>query len=155
VSREFQAKREALFHVHCAEAHRAQVLRDALGVDKQALQMWINDMKKSGALKPKSIRNAVKVLKSILNWNEIGTRDWNLRLPEPPDNEQRWFEPEEAEKLIDAAEGQYKVLFRLAYASGMRPGELFGLHVPDFDFAKGTIRVQRGTFRNIEDTPKT
>ena len=124
-------------------------------VDKQGVQLWVSDMKESGSLEPKSISNVVKVLKSILNWNEIGTRDWRLRLPEIPDEEQRWFTEQEVEKIIDSAEGQYKVLFPLAYASGMRPGELFGLHVSDFDFSKGTVKVQRGTFRNFEDTPKT
>jgi len=52
----------------------------------------------------------------------------------------------EVEKIVEAAEGQYKVLFRLAYASGMRAGELFGLHVTDFDFDSGTVRVQRAHF---------
>jgi integrase len=112
-------------------------------------------MKESGSLEAKSTSSVVKVLKSILNWNEIGTRDWRLRLPEIPDEEQRWFTEEEVETIIGAAEGQYKGLFRLAYASGMRPGELFGLHVSDFDFSIGTLKVQRGTFRNFEDTPKT
>jgi integrase len=64
-------------------------------------------------------------------------------------------------KLIEAADkfpkrrAQYSVLFRFAYASGLRPAELFGLHVPDFDFDAGTMRVERGTFRSNEDTPKT
>ena len=123
-------------------------------VDKQAVQLWIND-NLVDSLAPKSVSNVVKVLKSILNWSEVGTRDWKLRMPEIPDEEQRWFTEEEAEKLIEAAYGQYKVLFRLAYVSGMRPGELFGLHAPDFDFKSGTVRIQRGTYRNIEDTPKT
>ena len=62
---------------------------------------------------------------------------------------------EEVEKIIEAAEGRYKVLFHLAYTTGMRAGELFGLRVEDFNFDAGTVRVMRSTFRNIEDTPKT
>ena len=72
-----------------------------------------------------------------------------------PEEEQRWFAEEEVEKIIEAAEGQYKVLFHLAYTTGMRAGELFGLRVEDFNFDAGTVRVMRSTFRNIEDTPKT
>jgi integrase len=34
-------------------------------------------------------------------------------------------------------------------------GELFGLHITDFDFAKGTVRVQRSTFQNFENSPKS
>jgi integrase len=76
-------------------------------------------------------------------------------LSEISDEERRRFTEEEVEKIIEAAEGQYKVLFCLAYASGMRFGELAGLHVTDFDFKNGTVRVQRGTLRDIEDTPKS
>ncbi len=123
-------------------------------VDKQAVQLWINALEESG-LKPKTVSNVVKVLKSILNWSDVGTRDWKLRMPEISDEEQRWFKEEEVEKLIEEAQGQYKLLFRLAYASGMRFGELAGLHVTDFDFKNGTVRVERGTFRNISITPKS
>jgi integrase len=123
-------------------------------VDKQAVQLWIND-NLIDSLEPKSVSNVVRVLKSILNWSEVGTRDWRLRLPEIPDDEQLWFTPEEADALIVATTGQYKVLFRLLFASGMRPGESSGLRVSDFDFEKGTVSVQRVAFRNIEDTPKT
>jgi integrase len=123
-------------------------------VDKQAVQLWINELSASG-LAPKSVSNIVKMLKSILNWSEVGTRDWKLRLPEIPEEEQRWFTAVEVEKIVEAAEGQYKVLFRLAYASGMRAGELFGLHVTDFDFDSNTVRVQRSTFRDLENSPKS
>jgi integrase len=123
-------------------------------VNKQAVQLWINDLKESG-LAPKSVSNIVKALKSILNWAEVGTRDWKLRLPQIPEEEQRWFTSEEVMRIIEAAEGQYRALFRLAYASGCRPGELFGMHVEDFDFKKGTVRVRRSTYRNLETTPKT
>lgn len=74
-------------------------------------------------------------------------------MPEIPDDEQRWFTPEEVERISEEATGQYNVLFRLAYASGMRAGELFGLHADDFDFVSGTVKVQRSTFRNLECTP--
>jgi integrase len=123
-------------------------------VDKQAVQVWINDLTASG-LAPKTVSNIVKLLKSILSWSDVGTRDWRLRLPEIPEDEQRWFTEEEVEKIIEAANGQYRVLFRLAYATGMRAGELFGLYVDDFKFGAGTVRVTRSTFRNIEDSPKS
>jgi len=122
-------------------------------VDKQAVQMWVNDL--AASLAPKTVSNIVKLLKSILSWSDVGTRDWKLRLPEIPDEEQRWFTKDEVEKIIEAATGQYKILFGLAYASGMRAGELFGLHAEDFNFKDGTVRVMRSTFRNIETSPKS
>jgi integrase len=123
-------------------------------VDKQAVQMWINELRASG-LKPKTVSNVVKLLKSVLNWNDVGTRDWRLRLPQIPEIEQRWFTPDEVEKIIEAAEGQYKILFRLAYNTGMRAGELFGLRVEDFNFTKSTVSVIRSAWRNLETTPKS
>jgi integrase len=123
-------------------------------VDKQAVQCWVNDLAASG-LAPKTVSNIAKILKSILSWNDVVTSGWKLRLPVIPEDEQRWFTEEEAVRIIRAAAGQYKVLFRLAYASGMRAGELFGLHIEDFDFGAGTVKVVRSTFRNIEDTPKS
>lgn len=123
-------------------------------VDKQAVQVWINELSASG-LKPKTVSNVAKLLKSVLNWNDVGTRDWRLRLPQIPDIEQRWFTPEEVEKIVEAAQGQYKVLFRLAYHTGCRCGELFALRVEDFDFAKSTVSIVRSAWRNLETSPKS
>lgn len=123
-------------------------------VDKQAVQVWINELSASG-LKPKTVSNVAKLLKSVLNWNDVSTRDWRLRLPQIPDIEQRWFTPEEVEKIIEAAQGQYKVLFRLAYHTGCRCGELFALRVEDFDFAKSTVSIVRSAWRNLETSPKS
>lgn len=52
-------------------------------VDKQAVQVWINELSTSG-LKPKTVSNVVKLLKSVLNWSDVGTRDWRLRLSANP-----------------------------------------------------------------------
>jgi len=123
-------------------------------VDKQTVQLWVNNLTESG-LAPKTVSNIVKVFKSVMSWAEIDTSVWKLKLPMIPQTDQRWFTPEEVEKIINASEGQYKVLFRLAYASGMRGSELFGLHVEDFDFDRRTVRVVRSTWRNIETTCKT
>jgi integrase len=105
--------------------------------------------------KPKTVSNIVKLLKSVLNWSDVGTRDWRLRLPQIPEIEQRWFTADEVEKIIEAAEGQYKVLFRLAYHSGCRCGELFAMRVKDFDFVKGTVSIVRSAWRNMETSPKS
>ena len=72
-----------------------------------------------GKLAPKTIHNVWKILKLILG---KPTREWTIRLPGIPEKEQRYFTPEEAKKIIDAAEGQYKPLLlsslRLECGSG-------------------------------------
>jgi integrase len=58
-------------------------------------------------------------------------------------------------KSIDAAEGQYKPLFALQFATGMRFGEIAGLHVEDLDFEESVIRIRRSTYRLQKMTPKS
>jgi integrase len=82
------------------------------------------------------------------------SREWKVRLPRVPETEQRFFTPEEVAKIIDAAEGQYKSLFALQFATGMRFGELAGLHVEDLDFKESVIYIRRSTYKSQEVTPK-
>lgn len=60
-------------------------------------------------LSPKTIRNVVGVLKLIVG--EKVWREWGLSLPEIPVKEQRYFSPNEIRQIINAASGQWKVLF--------------------------------------------
>jgi integrase len=69
--------------------------------------------------------------------------------------EQRYFTPKEMEQLIEAAEGQYKALFALQFATGMRFGEIAGLHVEDLDFSELVVYFRRSTFIHEEVTPKS
>lgn len=91
---------------------------------------WPNGV--SRKVSSKSIRNVVEVLKQILGkkvW-----RDWpDLKFPEDPVREQRWFSQVEMLQIVNAATGQWRVLFALLGGSGLRAGEAFGLHVEDLD----------------------
>lgn len=80
---------------------------------------------------------------------------WRVRLPEIAVTEQRYFTPEEVDKIIEAAEGQYKALFTLHYAIGGRFGELAGLHVEDIDFTNSIVYIRRSTFLHEEVTTKS
>lgn len=101
---------------------------------------WPNGV--SRKVSSKSIRNVVEVLKQILGkkvW-----RDWpDLKFPEDPVREQRWFSQVEMLQIVNAATGQWRVLFALLGGSGLRAGEAFGLHVEDLDLAAGRIFVRR------------
>ncbi len=121
-------------------------------VDEKKVQEWISGFQQEGKLAPKTIHNVWKILKLILG---KPTREWTIRLPGIPEKEQRYFTPEEAVKIIGAAEGQYKSLFALQFATGMRFGEIAGLHVDDLDFEESVIRIRRSTYRLQEVTPKT
>jgi len=122
-------------------------------ITQESVQEWIADLHGEGKLKPRSIKNVWKVLRLILGKKRV--KDWTIRLPKNSKKEQRWFTVQEMERIIDAAWGQYKYLFRLARATGMRSGELFGLRVEDLDLEKAIIHVRRSTSRLLEVTPKT
>jgi integrase len=119
--------------------------------DKEA-QEWITGLKKQETLAPKTIHNMWKVLKLVMGKL---SREWKVRLPEIPEIEQRFFTPEEVQKIIEAAEGQYKALFALQFATGMRFGEAAGLHVEDLDFKESVIHIRRSTYRLQEVTTKS
>ena len=46
-------------------------------------------------------------------------------------------------------------MFHLAGFSGLRSGELSGLHVEDIDFVRGVVRVRRSVWRGLEVSTKT
>lgn len=117
------------------------------------VQEWIAELQEGGKLKPKSIKNIWKVLRLIPGKQRV--KDWTIRLPKNPMKEQRWFTVEEMERIIDAAWGQYKVVFQLARATGMRSGELFGLRVEDLDLDRAIVHIRRSAWKHFEVTPKT
>jgi len=116
---------------------------------------WIGKMK----LEPKTIHNMFKLFRAIMNWhaqqNDEQPRKWYPILPMICQDEQRWFTQTEFRQLVEVADGQYKLLFHLAGLSGLRAGELFGLHVEDLDLNRGVVRVRRSVWRGLEVTTKT
>jgi integrase len=122
-------------------------------ITHESVQEWIADLQSEGKLKPRSIKNVWKVLRLILGKQRV--KDWTIRLPKNPKKEQRWFTPEEMQKIIDAAWGQYKCLFQLAWATAMRSGELFGLKVEDLDLENAIVHIRRSAWQHLEVTPKT
>src|ERR1700733_3838316 len=124
-------------------------------ISEGTVQEWISGLKLQGKLEPKTIGNMWKVLKLVIG---KPTREWTIRLPEIPEipeTEQRYFTPKEMQQLIDAAEGQYKALFALQFATGMRFGQMAGLHVEDLDFSELIVYIRRSTFIHQEVSPKS
>lgn len=122
-------------------------------IDQDMVQEWIAELQKEGKLKPRSIKNVWKVFRLVLGKQRV--KDWTIRLPKNPKKEQRWFTQEEMARIIDAAWGQYKCLFRLANATGMRSGELFGLKVEDLDLENSIVHVRRSAWKHLEVSPKS
>ena len=117
----------------------------------EAEYVWPNGISKR--ISPKTIRNIVGVLKLVVG--ERVWRDWEIRMPEMPVKEQRCFSPDEMRRIVNAATGQWKVLFATLAGTGMRCGEAFGLHVDDLDLKAGRISIRRSVWNGEEGTVKT
>jgi integrase len=121
-------------------------------IDEKKVQEWISKLMKEGRLAPKTIHNMWKILRLVTG---KFSREWNVKLPEIPEVEQRFFTPEESRKIVDEAEGQYKPFFAIQFGTGMRFGEVAGLHVEDLNFEESVIYIRRSTFRHQEVSTKT
>jgi integrase len=67
----------------------------------------------------------------------------------------RCYLVEEVKKIVEAAKGQYKVLFKLAAETGACAGELYALTVDDLLFEHNLIRINKSMFRQKVGSPKT
>ncbi len=122
------------------------------GVDERKVQEFVANLNRT-ELAPKSIRNIIGVLRLILGKSRW--REWNLVLPEIPQKEQRYFTENEMRKIIKSAEGQWRALFATMAGTGLRCGEVFGLHFEDLDLSSCRIHVRRSVWRGQEVTVKT
>jgi len=121
-------------------------------VDERGVQEFIADLNRT-ELAPKSIRNIIGVLKLILGKSRW--QDWNFVLPEIPVREQRYFTEDEMRQIVNSETGQWHALFATMAGTGLRCGEVFGLHVEDLDLSSNRIFVRRSVWRGQEVTVKT
>lgn len=115
-------------------------------------------------LSPKTILNVVQTVKMVVasatddDGAPLYPRTWNhekIDLPKVVRSEQHTptFTAEEVTKICAAATGQYRALFTLLGATGLRIGEALGLevrHVVD-----DTVRVEQSVWKGVVQTPKT
>jgi integrase len=67
-----------------------------------------------------------------------------VKPPRPQKREISPLTPEQARRFLEACQGErLEALFVLAVHTGMRQGELLGLHWEDVDLEAGTLRVRR------------
>src|SRR6202000_2966239 len=98
-------------------------------VDERVVQEWVSGLHQKGQWKPKTIHNNWKYLRIILGKSHVS--GWDIKLPTVVQTEQRYFTLEEAVKIIEEAEGQFKALFALHFMCAMRFGEVAALEVGD------------------------
>jgi len=72
-----------------------------------------------------------------------------------PPSEFDFLDFDDAEKLIAAAEGEWRTLILVAMRTGVRMGELIGLRWVDVDLSAGRINVRQNIVRGIAGLPKS
>jgi len=71
------------------------------------------------------------------------------------EDDPRCYSAEEVEQIVDAAKGQYRMLFKLAAETGARAGELYALTAGDVLFAHNVIRVNKSMCDQQVGSPKS
>src|SRR5437588_1424982 len=120
-------------------------------------------------LSPKTIKNAIALLSSIL---ETAAADYELldsnplrgmlrRTQFPSAHRQikpriRILELEDFQKVLNFLDPRVREMVLVAALTGLRWGELIALRTPDdVDFRRNKIRVTRSLYRRAPQTPKT
>jgi integrase len=100
-----------------------------------------------------TIQNVIGTLRLILG--KKAWRDWDLAMPKAERKEQRYFTPEEMQRIISACSGQWQAIFATLAGTGLRGGECLALHIEDVDLSASRITVRRSVYRGRENSPKS
>ena len=116
-------------------------------------QLLVNDLRRQG-LSRKTILNALSTLASMLkvarDWNYLAPElDWHkLRLPvEELQKAQRFFTPDESQRIIDASPEPWNICFAFMAYLGLRTSEAVGVAWENIDLPTGVLHVKQSNWR--------
>jgi integrase len=148
------ATKEAILRLHLVPAF-GRLKVDAIGVKE--IESY-KAKKLEEKLAPKTVNNHLTVLRRTLavavEWGELGVVPqvkW-LKAPEP---EFDFLDFEEAERLVAAADPDWRPMIVVGLKGGLRQGELLALRWEDVDLVAGRLMVRRAVSRGVITTPKS
>jgi integrase len=116
-------------------------------------QLLVNDLRQRG-LSRKTILNALSTLASMLraarDWDYLAPElEWRkLRLPaEELQKPQRFFTPDESQRIIDASPEPWNICFAFMAYLGLRTSEAVGIAWENIDFLASGLRVKQSNWR--------
>ena len=77
----------------------------------------------------------------------------NIKLPKDERKHIKYYKKDEVNRIINTANGFFKVFLQIAFNTGMRTGEILGLQIGDFE--DGYINVKRTRTKGVIGTGKT
>lgn len=117
-------------------------------LDLAALQQFATDLRTK--LSRKTVVNVLGAVFAILDYAErTGTQVAKVRFSDIQLGSQTdrpraaFFTREQAARIIQESEEPYKTMFAVAWATGLRAGELLALTTADLDFERKTICVNK------------
>src|SRR6516162_1870224 len=117
---------------------------------------WIGTVRLQDGSAPsrKTLSHLVKTLQ-VISGKRFTARE--IRLPADARPKRTIYCPtdEEVRKIVSRAKGVYRLLFAMAASTGMRAGELYGLHIEDIDFERGCILVRQSVYHGEMQSSKT
>lgn len=126
--------------------------RPMAAIRPSELQAFVTGL--SANLSPGSVRTVYATVRAIFKTavhDRVIGRDpaAGVKMPERPREQIVPLTVEQVEQLATAMPARYRALVVVAAATGLRQGELFGLQVPDVDFLRRTVTVER----QVQPTP--
>jgi integrase len=122
-------------------------------ITAEAVNAWVGSPQLAH-LSPTTVKGIVKNLQTALG-KRFGRGAISYPSKGEVENDPRCYLAEEVQKIVEAAKGQYKVLFKLAAETGARAGELYALTVDDVLFEHNIIRINKSMYRQKVGSPKT
>lgn len=145
--------KEMILRVHLVPAFGEVALDD---ISPREIEVYKAKKLKDG-LSRKSINNHLTVLRRALaiavEWGVIKHIP-AMRWLEPPPPEFDFLTFAEADRLLAAAEEEWRPMLTVAMRTGLRLGELLALRWSDVDLEGGRLMVRRAVARGIIGTPK-
>jgi integrase len=130
-----------------------------IAIDSLTLQCFSTEL--LVRLSRKTIVNVLGTLFAVLGYaKRCGFRVSDVSLgsikleSEREGTEAVYFKRNDAHRIIQEAREPYWTIFALAWATGLRSGELFGLRVADLDFDRRLVRPRKQADDRTRDLPE-